>query len=86
MVLLSQAFVHDPETTVAKALAAAEKEAGAPIKITGFYRFALGEGIDRTQERFRGGSGRGRGLLTSLKARYCVSRPARGRPHRRGGS
>jgi elongation factor Ts len=47
VVLLAQAFVHDPETTVAKALAAAEKAAGAPIKITGFYRFALGEGIDR---------------------------------------
>ena len=47
VVLLAQAFVHDSETTVAKALAAAEKAAGAPIKITGFYRFALGEGIDR---------------------------------------
>lgn len=47
VVLTAQAFVHDPETTVAKALAAAEKTAGAPIKITGFYRFALGEGIDR---------------------------------------
>jgi elongation factor Ts len=47
VVLLAQAFVHDPDTTVAKALAAAEKAAGAPIKITGFYRFALGEGVDR---------------------------------------
>jgi elongation factor Ts len=52
VVLLSQAFVHDPETTVAKALAAAEKEAGAPIKITGFHRFALGEGISRQQADF----------------------------------
>ena len=50
--LLSQAFVHDPETTVAKALAAAEKAAGAPIKITGFHRFALGEGIDRPESDF----------------------------------
>ena len=47
VVLLQQPFVHDPDLTVAKALAAAEKEAGAKIKITGFYRFALGEGIDR---------------------------------------
>ena len=47
VVLLAQAFVHDPDTTVAKALADAEKTAGAPIKITGFYRFALGEGVDR---------------------------------------
>ena len=52
VVLLSQAFVHDPETTVANALAAAEKEAGAPIKITGFHRFALGEGISRPQSDF----------------------------------
>jgi elongation factor Ts len=52
VVLLSQAFVHDPETTVSKALAAAEKDAGAPIKITGFHRFALGEGIDRPDSDF----------------------------------
>ena len=52
VVLLAQTFVHDPETTVAKALAAAEKEAGAPIKVTGFHRFALGEGIDRPDTDF----------------------------------
>ncbi len=52
VVLLAQAFVHDPETTVAKALAEAEKAGGAPIKITGFYRFALGEGIDRPESDF----------------------------------
>ena len=50
VVLLAQAFVHDPETTVAKAVADAEKAAGAPIKITGFYRFALGEGVDRADD------------------------------------
>jgi elongation factor Ts len=50
VVLLAQPFVHDPETTVGKALEAAEKSAGAPIKITGFYRFALGEGIDRASD------------------------------------
>jgi elongation factor Ts len=52
VVLLSQAFVHDPETTVAKALAATEQEAGGPIKIAGFHRFALGEGIDRPDSDF----------------------------------
>jgi elongation factor Ts len=51
-VLLAQPFVHDPDLTVEKALAAAEKEAGAPIKITSFYRFALGEGIDRPDSDF----------------------------------
>jgi elongation factor Ts len=49
VVLLAQPFVHDSETSVAKALAATEKTIGAPIKITGFYRFALGEGIDRPE-------------------------------------
>jgi len=52
VVLLAQPFVRDPNLTVEKALAAAEKEAGAPIKITGFYRFALGEGIDRPDSDF----------------------------------
>ena len=50
VVLLAQAFVHDPDTTVAKAVAAAEKAAGATIKITGFHRFALGEGVDRESD------------------------------------
>lgn len=50
VVLLAQAFVHDPDTTVAKAVAAAEKAAGAPIKITGFYRLALGEGVGRESD------------------------------------
>jgi elongation factor Ts len=46
-VLLEQIFVIDGETRVAKAVEAAAKEAGAPIKVTAFVRFALGEGIDR---------------------------------------
>jgi elongation factor Ts len=52
VVLLQQPFVHDLDNTVAKALEAASKEADAPIKITGFYRFALGEGIDRGESDF----------------------------------
>jgi elongation factor Ts len=52
VVLLEQPFVHDPDLTVAKALTAAEQDAGAPIKITGFHRFALGEGIDRPDSDF----------------------------------
>jgi elongation factor Ts len=52
VVLLQQPFVHDPDNTVAKAMEAAAKEAGAPIKITGFYRFALGEGIEKGESDF----------------------------------
>lgn len=48
-VLLKQAFVIDPDTTVEKAIAAAEKEVGAPIKVTGFLRFGLGEGIEKRE-------------------------------------
>jgi elongation factor Ts len=47
VVLLEQIFVVDGETRVAKVLAAASKELGAPVKIAAFVRFGLGEGIDR---------------------------------------
>jgi elongation factor Ts len=47
VVLLEQIFVVDGETRVGKVVEAAAKEAGAPIKVAGFVRYALGEGIDR---------------------------------------
>ncbi|MGB0087216.1 MAG: translation elongation factor Ts, partial [Rhodomicrobiaceae bacterium] len=43
-VLLKQVFVVDSDKTVEQAIAAAEKTAGAPIKVAGFVRYALGEG------------------------------------------
>ncbi len=52
VVLLSQAYVIDPDQTVAKALKAAEADVGAPIKVVGFVRFALGEGIDKKEDDF----------------------------------
>jgi elongation factor Ts len=45
VVLLKQAFVIDPDKTVEQAVKDAEKAAGAPIAITGFVRYELGEGI-----------------------------------------
>jgi elongation factor Ts len=51
-VLLQQIFVLDGKASVADAIKQAEKEAGAPIKITGFVRYALGEGIEKKQEDF----------------------------------
>jgi elongation factor Ts len=48
--LLDQAYVHDPAKTVAQAIKEAEKTVGAPIAITGFVRYALGEGVDKTAE------------------------------------
>jgi len=52
VVLLKQAFVVNPDLTVEKALKEAEKEIGAPAKITGFVRFALGEGIEKEKSDF----------------------------------
>jgi elongation factor Ts len=51
-VLLKQAFVLNPDLSVEKALKEAEKEIGAAAKITGFVRFALGEGIERETSDF----------------------------------
>jgi elongation factor Ts len=50
--LLEQAYVHDPAKTVAQALKEAEGTVGGPIKITGFVRFALGEGIEKQEADF----------------------------------
>ncbi|WP_187971770.1 translation elongation factor Ts [Aquibium microcysteis] len=52
VVLLKQAFVINPDLTVEAALKAAEKDIGAPAKITGFVRFALGEGIEKEETDF----------------------------------
>ena len=48
--LLDQAYVHDPAKTVAQAVKEAEKTVGAPIAVTGFVRYALGEGIEKPAE------------------------------------
>ena len=52
VVLLEQIFVVDGESRVAKVVEASAKDAGAPIKIAGFARFALGEGIDKGSSDF----------------------------------
>jgi elongation factor Ts len=51
-VLLEQIFVVDGESKVSKVIEAAAKDAGAPVKVAGFLRFALGEGIEREQKDF----------------------------------
>ena len=52
VVLLKQAFVLNPDMTVEQALKAAEKDIGAEAKISGFVRFALGEGIEKEESDF----------------------------------
>ncbi len=52
VVLLSQIFVIDGETRIEKAIENLGEEAGAPVKLTGFVRFELGEGIEKKNEDF----------------------------------
>lgn len=50
--LLAQTFVIDGENSVEQAIKIAEKDVGAPIKVTGFVLYALGEGIDKKESDF----------------------------------
>lgn len=52
VVLLSQAFVINPDETVEKAVKNAEADVGAPISVVGFVRFGLGEGIEKEEADF----------------------------------
>lgn len=50
--LLEQTYVIDGESKIRKVVEAAAKDVGAPVKLTGFIRFALGEGIEKAQSDF----------------------------------
>jgi elongation factor Ts len=51
--LLEQAFIHDEKgKSVAQAVKEAEGKIGAPVKIAGFVRYALGEGIEKQESDF----------------------------------
>jgi elongation factor Ts len=50
--LMDQAYIREPDKTVAQVLKESEGKAGAAIKIAGFVRYALGEGIDRQESDF----------------------------------
>jgi elongation factor Ts len=52
--LLEQAFIHEPDKSVSQVIKEAEGRVGAPIKIGGFVRYALGEGIERPDSDFGG--------------------------------
>jgi elongation factor Ts len=52
VVLLEQIYVIDGESRVAKAVDTAAKEVAAPVRVVGFVRFALGEGIAKEQGDF----------------------------------
>ena len=50
--LLEQAFIHDNAKSVAQAVKEAEGKIGAPVKVAGFVRYALGEGIEKQESDF----------------------------------
>jgi elongation factor Ts len=50
--LLEQAFIHDSGKSVAQALKEAEGKIGGPVKVAGFVRYALGEGIEKQESDF----------------------------------
>ncbi len=51
-VLLKQAYVRDPAITIEGLVAQTAKEIGSPIKVVGFVRFALGEGVEKEASDF----------------------------------
>ena len=52
VVLLEQAFIMDGKTKVAKIIEDAGKDVGAPVRLAGYLRFELGEGIEKKSEDF----------------------------------
>jgi len=50
--LLEQPFIFDDKKSVTQALKEAEGKAGGPIKVAGFVRYALGEGIEKQETDF----------------------------------
>lgn len=50
--LLDQAFVKDGDMSVAKYVASVAKTLGDDISVTGFIRYAKGEGLEKKEENF----------------------------------
>ena len=48
VVLLKQAFVMNPDQTIEQLVADTAKQLGSPVTVRGFVRFALGEGVEKT--------------------------------------
>lgn len=50
--LLEQTYIHDGSKSVAQVLKEIEGKVGAPVKLTGYARYALGEGIEKEEQDF----------------------------------
>ncbi len=81
--LLEQVYVIDGESRVKQIVEKAAKEVGAPVKLVGFARMALGEGIEKEEKDF---ASEVAAQLRALKLgfRGCFLRPRIGVEVRRG--
>lgn len=52
VVLMEQPFIMDGKTKISDVIQQAAKEMGSELKLTGFIRYALGEGIEQTKSDF----------------------------------
>ena len=52
VVFLEQVYVVDGKTKISDVVEQTAKELGTPIKLTGFARYALGEGIEKVETDF----------------------------------
>ncbi len=52
VVLLKQSFIMDTDRTVEAVIADTAKEIGTDVKMTGYVRFALGEGVEKKEDNF----------------------------------
>jgi len=50
--LLDQPYVHESSKSVSQVLKETEGRVGGPVKLTGFVRYALGEGIEKEESDF----------------------------------
>ena len=49
VVLLKQPFVMNPDQTIEQLIAETSKTLGSPVTVKGFVRFALGEGVEKSE-------------------------------------
>ncbi|MBV8060955.1 MAG: elongation factor Ts [Alphaproteobacteria bacterium] len=52
VVLMEQVYVVDGESRISQVVEKASKTLGAPVKLTGFARYQLGEGIEKAADDF----------------------------------
>lgn len=52
VVLTQQTFIIDGESKISAVIEKASKDLGAPVKLAGYARFELGEGVEKKQDDF----------------------------------